>query len=146
RMAESFLSENNQSWSIAEQQQHIQQGLEFIQNGADRLNELNQLMKSAVVQENQYALEVLDLREWLQTWQNEKLKQDDKLILRTAVHSYIIDWPTYPDALKIILDQLLDNSCVHNEALHEAGKLKVSVDFRERGDYLELHYHDNGKG
>ncbi len=146
RMAESYLSENNLNWTEAEQQQHMQQGLEFIHNGAERLNELNQLMKSAVVQENQYALETLDVREWLQTWQTEKLKQDDALILRTAVHSYIIDWPTYPDALQIILDQLLDNSCVHNENLHTQGKLKVTVEFRERGEYFEMHYRDNGKG
>ena len=146
RMAESFLSENNQNWSAAEQQQHLQQGLTFIHDGTERLNELNQLMKSAVVQENQYAQETLELRPWLHNWQLNKQKADDKLMLRTSVHSYIIDWPTYPDALQIVLDQLLDNSRVHNEAQHAAGKLKVTVEFRERGEHLELHYHDNGKG
>src|SRR5690606_25837355 len=103
-------------------------------------------MKSAVVQENQYAGELLLLRPWLQNWQQEHQKQDEKLQLRTAVHSYLVDWPTYPEALQIVLDQLLENSCIHNEELHEAGKLKVTVEFRERGDYLELHYRDNGKG
>lgn len=146
RMAETFLNDNNQHWTLDEQQQHLRQGLEFIHNGTERLNELNQLMKSAVVQENQYAGELLLLRPWLQNWQLEHQKQDEKLQLRTAVHSYLVDWPTYPEALQIILDQLLENSCIHNQELHEAGKLKVSVEFRERGDYLELHYRDNGKG
>lgn len=146
RMAETFLNDNNQHWTLEEQQHHLQQGLEFIHNGSERLNELNQLMKSAVVQENQYASELILLRPWLQNWQQEHQKQDDKLQLRTVVHSYLVDWTTYPEALQIVLDQLLENSCVHNEALYEAGKLKVTVEFRERGDYLELHYRDNGKG
>src|SRR5690606_39465925 len=45
RMAETFLNDNNQHWTLDEQQQHLRQGLEFIHNGTERLNELNQLMK-----------------------------------------------------------------------------------------------------
>src|SRR5690606_16022818 len=44
RMAETFLNDNNQHWTLDEQQQHLRQGLEFIHNGTERLNELNQLM------------------------------------------------------------------------------------------------------
>lgn len=146
RMAETFLNEDHQEWDDNERREHMHKGLEFIHQGAERLHELNQLMKSAVVQENQYASDLIQLRPWLQSWQEHKLKQDERLQLRTAVHSYLVEWPTYPEALGIVLDQLLDNSCTHNTELHDAGELRVSIDFRERGDYLELHYEDNGKG
>lgn len=146
RMAESFLREDDQNWSEEERRTHISQGMELISNGTTRLNELNHLMKSAVVQENLYAHESIRLREWLDLWRDTKLKAHPHIQLDITVHSYVIDWQTYPDALNTVLEQMLDNSCTHNEALYEAGKLRILIEFRERGESLELHYRDNGKG
>lgn len=146
RMAESFLREDDQHWSEEERRNHMSQGLELIRNGTTRLNELNHLMKSAVVQENLYAHESIRLREWLEVWRDSKLKAHPTIQLDVKVHSYVIDWLTYPDALNTVLEQMLDNSCTHNEELYAEGKLRVLIEFRERGESLELHYRDNGKG
>ncbi|MFY9180479.1 MAG: sensor histidine kinase, partial [Venatoribacter sp.] len=146
RLARGFLDNDHPEWSEDERERRSKEGIAFIHEGIDRLNELNQLMKSSVIQENQYAGESIIIRDWLDLWSLEVKQKYPTLKLRTAVHSYLIDWPTYPEALAIVLGQLLENSCLHNKELYEKEELKVSVDFRERGDFLELHYQDNGKG
>ena len=146
RLAESFLTEHHDDWSADEAQQQLQQGLVHIHDGIERLNSLNQLMKNAVVLENQYASEIIELRPWLEQWRNTNSQQHPQVKLRTGIHSYLTEWQTYPEALDIILNQLVDNSCVHNREQEAEGKLQISVDLRERGEHLELHYQDNGKG
>lgn len=146
RLAESFLSEHHDDWSAEESQRQLQQGLVHIHDGIERLNSLNQLMKNAVVLENQYASEIIELRPWLEQWRNSNSQQHPQVKLRTGIHSYLTEWQTYPEALDIILNQLVDNSCVHNQEQEAEGKLQISVDLRERGEQLELHYQDNGKG
>lgn len=146
RMAESFLNDDNHDWSEEELQKNLREGLQHIHEGIDRLNGLNQLMKNAIVQENQYAAEEISIRTWLTHWAEEKQELQPGVTLTTAIHSYLTEWQTYPEALQIVLTQLFDNSCTHNGALLEAGKLAIDVEFRERGEFFELYYHDNGKG
>ena len=146
RMAETFLADQRSDWTEDELQAHLGSGLKHIHEGIDRLNGLNQLMKNAIVQENQYAQELLPVRPWLKTWSAQMLEKYPQLSLKTAIHSYITEWDTYPDALNIIFSQLVDNSCKHNADKAEQGKLEIGIEFRERGEHLELHYRDNGKG
>ena len=146
RMAESFLSEEHEDWTPEEINAHLKDGLNHIHDGINRLNSLNQLMKNAIVEENQYPKEQLVLRPWLDNWAQEMQSLHPSVKLCAQVHSYLIEWETYPDALSIILTQLVDNSCRHNPDLLEKGGLTIRVDFRERNGQFELHYQDNGKG
>lgn len=146
RMAESFLNDKSEEWSEEELHKNLDEGLQHIHEGIERLNGLNQLMKNAIVQENQYASEELAIRDWLENWATNMRQQHPAIRLRTAIHSYLTEWQTYPEALQIVLTQLTDNSCTHNAAMEDAGELEIDVEFRERGDYFELHYTDNGKG
>lgn len=146
RMAESFLSEQHDDWSPEELNKHLTEGLQHIHEGISRLNSLNQLMKNAIVQENQYAGEPLQIRPWLEQWRQEMQMLQPQVTIRTGIHSYLTEWQTYPEALNIILTQLADNSCKHNADKLEQGTLEIMVEFRERGENFELHYHDNGKG
>ena len=98
------------------------------------------------MEENQYPKEQLVLRPWLDNWAQEMQSLHPSVKLCAQVHSYLIEWETYPDALSIILTQLVDNSCRHNPDLLEKGGLTIRVDFRERNGQFELHYQDNGKG
>lgn len=144
RLAGSFLEGEHPDWNEEDYNKHLKEHLLFMHQGSERLYELNSLMKSAIIQPNQYLSDELDLRQWLALWQDSHLKEHENLKLRCAVHSYLIRWQTYPDALRTVLDQLLDISCQRNSALLEKGELKITVDFRERNDFLELHYQDNG--
>ncbi|MDK2777373.1 MAG: sensor histidine kinase [Pseudomonadota bacterium] len=146
RMAESYLSDEHEDWNTEELQAHLKEGLEHIHDGIGRLNNLNQLMKNAIVQENQYAEESLKIRPWLEQWQLEIQMLHPGVVIRAIVHSYLTEWRTYPEALSIILTQLADNSCKHNPEKLAAGELEIQVELRERGDTLELLYRDNGKG
>lgn len=146
REAEQALEDSYIQTSPEQRELYLQKTSQLIKEGSERLAELSKLMKSAVVKDNQYQEEMIDLRRWLEDWATEQTRDDEQLHLRTAVHSYLVDWPTYPEALTIALNQLLNNSREHNPKLHRDGQLKVTVDVRERGDFLELHYHDNGKG
>jgi|GEM_PF-567643 len=146
RMAESFLAQEHEDWTPDEINAHLKDGLSHIHEGINRLNTLNQLMKNAVVEENQYLQEKLQLRPWLENWAQEMQALHPGVTLSAQVHSYLIDWETYPEALNIILSQLVDNSCRHNPEQLEKGDLTIRVDFRERNNQFELHYQDNGKG
>ncbi|WP_430462335.1 7TM diverse intracellular signaling domain-containing protein [Thalassolituus sp. LLYu03] len=146
RLAESFLNDESREWSEEELHKNLQEGLSHVHEGIERLNSLNQLMKNAVVQENQYAEEEVAIRQWLTNWACDMRTQHPQVNLTTEIHSYITEWQTYPDALQIVLTQLFDNSCTHNADLLGKQQLAIAVQFRERGEYFELHYNDNGKG
>lgn len=146
KTAENYLNNDSPGLTEEDRNRDLKQGLWYIGEGSSRLFELNKLMKSAVIEEGQYHAEAIDIREWLTLWQEQQQKLYVGLQLHTAVHSYIIDWLTYPDALSIVLNQLVKNSCDHNAELLEAGELKVRVEIRERTEFIELHYRDNGIG
>ncbi len=146
RMAESFLNEEHEDWTEEEINSHLKEGLSHIHDGIERLNSLNQLMKNAIVEENQYPQEKLQLRPWLDNWKQEMHTLHPQIKLNAEVHSYLIEWQTYPDALSIVLTQLVDNSCRHNPQLVEKGELCIRIDFRERNNQFEMQYQDNGKG
>lgn len=146
RTAENYLKNNSPNLSEADRKHDIKQGLWYIEQGGGRLSALKSLMKNAVIEEDQYVIEEVRIREWLSAWQEQQQELFETLQLRTTVHSYIIDWLTYPEALAIVLNQLVKNSCEHNAELYAEGELKVSVEIRERSEFIELHYHDNGEG
>jgi signal transduction histidine kinase len=145
RLARDFLEADHPDWSEAHYHAQLKENLNVMHQGTDRLHELNALMKNAVIQANQYAQEDIHLRQWLELWQEEQHKADTQIKIRLAVHSYLIDWPTYPEALKIVLTQLLQYCKTRNPDLLSKGALKISVDLRERSEFLELHFQDNGK-
>lgn len=144
--AENYLKNNSPNISEEERKREIKQGIWYIEQGGSRLTELNKLMKNAVIEADKYIADEIRIREWLTAWQEEQQEQHEKLQLRTAVHSYIVDWLVYPEALTIVLNQLVKNSCEHNAELLDEGNLKVSVEIRERSEFIELHYYDNGVG
>lgn len=127
-----------------EVRQQLTKGLTLIRQGAERFHDINKLMQVSIVQEDQYALADVNIRNWFEEWQQEREIADEKLSIRTAVHSYLMEWPTYPEALEIILNQFIESSCSRNAELYEAAGLKISVELRERGEFLELYYRDNG--
>lgn len=145
RLARDFLEADHPDWSETQYHAQLKENLSVMHQSTDRLHELNSLMKNAVIQVNQYAQEEIPLRPWLEMWQEEQHKADMQIKIRIAVHSYLMDWPTYPEALKIVLTQLLQYSKTRNPDLLSKGALKVTVDFRERTEFLELHFQDNGK-
>ncbi len=145
RLARDFLEADHPDWSEEHYHAQLKENLNVMHQGTDRLHELNALMKNAVIQANQYAQEDIHLRQWLELWQEEQVKADAHIKIRLAVHSYLMDWPTYPEALRIVLTQLLQYSKTRNPDLLSKGALKVNVEWRERSEFLELHFQDNGK-
>lgn len=146
KTAVNYLKNDSPNLSEEERNREIKKGIKYIHEGGSRLIELNKLMKNAVIEEGKYSVEEVRIREWLADWQEQQQTLFEKLHLRTAIHSYIIDWLTYPEALRIVLNQLVKNSCEHNAELLEEGNLKVKVELRERSEFIELHYYDNGEG
>lgn len=144
--AENYLKNNSPSLSEEERKREIDQGIWYIEQGGSRLTELNHLMKNAVIDTEQHSAENVRIREWLQHWQQEQQQRYNNLQLSIAVHSYLVDWRTYPEALAIVLNQLVKNSCEHNPERLEKGTLKARVEIRERTEFIELHYYDNGQG
>jgi ligand-binding sensor domain-containing protein/signal transduction histidine kinase len=69
---------------------------------------------------------------------------------RRSGHSLGIDCPpgivldTYPGALFRIMTNWVNNSLLHGLAGRDNGRMAVSA--REDGDWVELHYHDDGAG
>lgn len=145
RTAENYLDIDEK---VNEQNRQIQltQGLTLVRQGIKELADLSALVKLSMITERQYQGDTINVRQWLSRWCETHNEDDPLLKLRTAVHSYIVEWPTAPEALRLALDQLLATSCSRNPKMHENGELKISVELRERGEFLELHYHDNGKG
>lgn len=146
KTAENYLNNDSPDLTEEERKRNFKKGLRYIDEGSHRLFELNNLMKNAVIEEGQYSTEEINIREWLTAWQAQQQEQYPNLQLHTAVHSYMIDWLTYPEALTIVLNQLVKNSCEHNAELLANGTLKVRVEIRERTEFIELHYRDNGVG
>lgn len=146
KTAENYLKNDSPNLSEEERKRDIKQGVWYIEQGGSRLFELNKLMRNAVIEEGKYVAEEIRIREWLTLWQEEQQELFEMLQLRTAVHSYVVDWLVYPEALTIVLNQLVKNSCEHNSELLDEGNLKVSVEIRERSEFIELHYYDNGAG
>src|SRR5690554_7921623 len=99
-------------------------------------------MKNAVIDHDKYAQSDVKIRDWLNDSKEQQLETYDNLQLRVSVHSYLVDWAIYPEALTIVLNQLVKNSCEHNTELLKEGNLKVSVEIRERTEFIELHYYD----
>lgn len=123
----------------------LTQGTTLLRQSEQRFHELNQLMRDAIVNENEYPMANIRIRDWLAAWQQEHLNGNEQLQLKYAVHSYLVEWPSYPEALKIILDQLLKFTCTVNAELLAQDAYKVMVELREHGEFLELHYSDNGR-
>lgn len=144
--AENYLRNDRPNITVEERKRDIKQGLWYIEQGSGRLSELNKLMKNAVIDHDKYAQSDVKIRDWLNDWKEQQLETYETLQLRVSVHSYLVDWAIYPEALTIVLNQLVKNSCEHNTELLEEGNLKVSVEIRERTEFIELHYYDNGKG
>lgn len=147
RHAENYLRLDEQLHPLDDEtQQQLTQGLTLVRQGNERLHELNALMQGSIINSDDYPLEAIRIRDWLDAWQLQQMANHAQLHIHISVHSYLVEWPTYPKALTWVLDQLLDNSCNHNEALYDAGELKINLEIREHGEFLELHYQDNGVG
>lgn len=123
----------------------LTQGITLIKQGGERLSELSKLMQDSVINEHDYPLENIRIRDWLAHWQQQQLNQHTTLPIRFSVHSYLVEWPTYPNALEFVLNQLVENSCIYNAELYQADNLKITLELREHGEFLELHYQDNGQ-
>ena len=145
RMAQTFLTEQNQRLQ-RDDQQLCGDGLNHIGLATERLRELNQLMKDAVVLDKDYGVAQINIRDWFSCWINSKAEQFSQIQLSHEVHSFAIEWQTYPEALEKILEQLVTNSLNHNPSLADTGTLSASIHLRDNNDSLVLRYRDNGSG
>ena len=144
RMTQSFLKD--QAQLLSDDQQLFTDGLNHIDNSVQRLCELNALMKSSIAVDREYQQDTIRIRQWLTTWANQLDQGSNAIHIKHEVHCFTVDWHTYPDALKRILDQLVSNSVNHNQEKAESGQLSVNISVTDDDDYLILRYCDNGKG
>lgn len=145
RMSKSFLEDQLQELP-GDHQQLCQQGLEHIDASLQRLIELNQLMQDAVVVTKDYQRLSIALRSWLQDWQQRQQQEFRDIQLLVEVHSFAVEWYSYPEALEKILNQLVRNSLKHNPGLAATQQLQARICIRDDRDHLRLRYSDNGKG
>ena len=128
-----------------EAQQKVTQGVTLVKQGQEKLQNLSVLMQNSLVNSEDYPFEVIHIRPWFEHWQKQLQTRYETLQVRTAVHSYLVELPTYPLAMTLILQQLVESSLERNPELFAAEELKINVELRERGEFLELHYQDNGR-
>ncbi len=144
RMAQSFLKD--QSQLLPDGQQLCADGLSHIDHAVERLCELNALMKSSIALDREYQQETIQIRQWLTNWTHQMESDKNAINIQQEVHSFAVEWHTYPDALKSILEQLISNSISHNEDKAESGELSANISINDDKDYLILRYRDNGSG
>lgn len=146
RTTQSFLTQHSQHNSVPLQQQELSEGLQQIEQNAVRLNELTNLMKHAAVRQQDYQKETINIRHWLQQWQQNATITCPHIQIDIKIHCFEIDLLTYPLALEQILNELLNNSQSHNQELAQQSKLTVQITLDDAYQSLKLRYSDNGQG
>ena len=145
RLAESFLSEQKEHFRETDRE-ICNESLQHIDRSVDRLKDLTQLMKDSVVVDQDYGRAQINLREWLEIWSKAIRSSYPQLTLNCEVHSFTIEWDTYPEALQQILQQLITNSINHNAELAGQQSLAVCITISDTAQELTIRYRDSGKG
>lgn len=150
QLSNSFLADQLNECSPFDKKNALLGAQEHIQNGVERLKELTQLMKQAVLLDNARVQQTIVIREWFKDWQDSVQALYPHCHIHVQVHTFATHWHCYAFALHDILQQLVDNSYQHNNPDADDQQnhpLCIDVTLREQdSNTLTLHYHDNGIG
>lgn len=148
QLSNSFLADQLSECQFIDNKDALEDAQAHIQIGIERLKELTQLMKQAVLLDNARTQQSIVIRDWFHDWQGgiQALYPDSRIAIH--IHTFATHWHCYAFALQEILQQLVDNSHLHNQPENnEVPPLRIDITLREQDDHtLTLHYHDNGIG
>lgn len=144
KMAQSFIRDGVNQLD-ADKRGPLQDGLNIVEDGAETLRELGQLMKTSVVVDQEWHNEETDLAPWLETWSKHVKQQYSDLILNVTVK--VDSTPQISQlALDSILNHFIMNSVSHNTERYQDRSLKISLSVSEDSHGITFAYEDNGKG
>ena len=116
--------------------------LNMVGSACDELGELTKVFKSISIDRNEYPQQSIDIRAFLTDW----IDSLEDLAPVELEMKEDIECDCYPTAMRIILQQLWNNSIEHNNRAIMAHKLAIKITVTAQDNFVQIIFADNGIG
>ena len=116
--------------------------LNMVGSACDKLSELTKVFKSISIDPNEYPQQRIDMQAFLKDW----IDSLDNLAPVELDIQENIECDCYPTAMRIVLQQLWNNSIEHNNRAIMDHNLTIKIVVTVEGDQVQITFSDNGIG